>query len=226
MAGVQKGSAVLAKKDKQSSRIYRVIYAIFSGIVGLIFNIRVINAQNEPDEGGFLVCANHVSATDAVVVAYAFRKHQIRLMAKKELFKIPVLAQLIKLLGAFPVDRSGSDVGAIKGAVAMLKEGKCVGMFPQGHRYVGVDPATTPTKNGAALISTRAGADVVPVYIWRKNNTFRIFKRTYVIIGEKMPFADMAYDSEATGEYKRITDKIFARVCEIGAGFDPKDAKK
>lgn len=195
-------------------------YAIFAGIVGLILNIKVINAENETDEGRFLVCANHVSASDPVVIAYAFRKHQVMFMAKKELFKIPLLAQLIKMLGAFPIDRKGSDVGAIKRAVGILEEGKCLGIFPQGHRYPEKDPRSTPRKNGAALISTRAEADVVPVYIWRKNNKFRLFGRTYVVIGKRIPFDSFGYDPEGTGEYKRLTDTVFEKVCDIGEEFD------
>ncbi len=197
-------------------------YAIFAGIVGRIFNIKVVNRENETDKGGFLVCANHVSASDAVVIAYAFRKHQVMFMAKKELFKIPLLAQLIKMLGAFPIDRGGNDVGAIKRAVSILEEGKCLGIFPQGHRYPGVDPRTTQKKNGAALICTRAKADVVPVYIWRKNNKFKLFCRTYVVIGERIPFESLGYDPEGTGEYKRVTDKVFDVVCDMGEEFDAK----
>ncbi len=214
------------KEKKTGSRSYRVIYAIFAGIVGRIFNIRVVGRENEPDLGGFIVCGNHTSATDAIVLCYAFRKHQVRFMAKKELFKIPVLAPLIKLLGAFPIDRRGSDVGAIKTAVSMVKEGSCMGMFPQGHRYIGVDPRTTPTKNGAALICTRAGADVIPTYIMRKNNAFKLFRRTWVIIGEPIPFREFAYDPEANGEYARITGIIFDRICTLGEGFTPELGKQ
>jgi 1-acyl-sn-glycerol-3-phosphate acyltransferase len=147
-------------------------------------------------------------------------------MAKKELFSIPLLSGLIRALGAFPIDRSGNDVGAIKNAVKMVEEGKCLGVFPQGHRYPGVDPRTTKTKNGAALIATRASADVVPVYIWSKNKKPRIFRRTYVIIGERIPFESFAYDREATGEYSRITDIIFDGVCSLGEGFSPDITKE
>lgn len=211
---------VFVKKRSEGSRFYRACYAMFSKIVGWIFRITVINSENEPDEGGFLVCSNHIAASDAVIMCYAFRKHQVRLMAKKELFKIPLLASLIKMLGAFPVDRSGSDVGAIKKAVEMLKENKCVGIFPQGHRHPGVEPRTTETKNGAALISTRAEADMLPIYIWRKNNKPRLFRKTYVIIGERIPFDSLNYDASETGEYKRITDIVFDRICALGEGFD------
>ena len=111
-----------------------MFYFLFSGIIRLLFRIKVVNPQNEPPEGGFVVCANHISASDPVVVCYAFKHHQIRYMAKKELFKIPILSSLLRSLGAFPIDRGGSDVGAIKLAVKQVAEGKCVGVFPQGHR--------------------------------------------------------------------------------------------
>ena len=213
-------------KDRETSRVYRVVYAIFAMLVGWWFRIRVIGQENEPEEGGFLVCGNHTAASDAVVVAYAFRKHQVRLMAKKELFKIPILAPLIRMLGAFPVDRSGKDVGAIKGAVELLKQGKCMGMFPQGHRYPAEDPRKTPVKNGAALISTRTEADVVPVFIARKDNTPKMFRRTYIIIGEKIPFESFGYDPDASGEYARITQIIFDRICTLGEDFVAKQNQK
>ena len=207
------------KPKKTGSVFYRIIYAIFAGLVGFLFRIRVTGRENEPDEGGFIVCANHISATDAVVLCYAFRKHQVRFMAKKELFKIPLLSGLIRVLGAFPIDRGGNDVGAIKTAVSLVKEGKCMGIFPQGHRYPGENPRETATKNGAALICTRAEADVVPVYIHKKNNTHKLFRKTNVIIGEKIPFENFGYDPEATGEYARITGIIFDRVCSLGEEF-------
>ena len=214
------------KKTKETSVIYRICYKIFAGFVKVLFGIRVIGRENEPDEGGFIVCGNHMAASDAVVVAYAFRKHQVRLMAKKELFKIPFVAQLIRMLGAFPVDRSGKDVGAVKNAVEMVKSGKCMGMFPQGHRYPGVDPRTTPVKNGAALICTRCEADVVPVFIARKNHTSKLFRRTYIIIGKKIPFESFAYDAEASGEYARITGIIFDQICTLGEKFAEEQAEK
>jgi 1-acyl-sn-glycerol-3-phosphate acyltransferase len=199
------------QKNAGSSKFYRAVYAMFAGLVKILFNIRVIDGQNEPDEGGYLICGNHVSATDAVVMCYAFKKNQARLMAKKELFKIPVLAQLIKLLGAFPIDRSGGDIAALKKAISMIKEGKSIGIFPQGHRYPGVDPRTTPVKNGVGLIARRAGCAVVPVYIMRKNNTFRLFKKTYIIIGESISAEDLAgLDNTAVAEL------VFNRICTLG----------
>jgi 1-acyl-sn-glycerol-3-phosphate acyltransferase len=216
----------MGKTKKSGSALYRIFYAIFAGVIGFVFNVRVIGRENEPDRSGFMVCANHTSATDPVVLCYAFRKHQVHFMAKKELFKVPVVNWLVSLMGAFPVDRGGGDVGAIKKSVAMLKEGRSMGIFPQGHRYPEVDPRTTQTKNGAALICTKAEADIVPVYIARKNNTHKLFRRTWVIIGEPIPYAELAYDRDASGEYARITDLVFDRICTLGENFSEEEAKK
>ena len=208
------------KTKKGGTRAYRVIYAIFSGIVGFLFNIKVVNGDREPDDGGYVVCANHVSATDPIALCYAFRKNQVFFMAKKELFKVPILAPLIKVMGAFPVDRGGSDVSAVKTAISLVNEKKSMGIFPQGHRYVGVDPRGTKTKNGVALIATKTGADILPCYIWRKKNKFKLFRRTYVIIGERIPFESLNYNPDASGEYARITDIAFDKICTLGEEFE------
>lgn len=214
------------KPKKQGSRFFRVVYALLSGIIGLIFRIKVVNPENEPDEGGFVVCANHISATDPIMLCYAFRKHQVCFMAKKELFKIPLLSGFFRMLGAFPVDRGGNDVGAIKNAISIVQEGRCLGVFPQGHRYPGVDPRETDTKNGAALIAAKAGAAVIPAYIWHKNKKGGPFRRTYVIIGEKIPFEAFEYDNDESGEYTRMTDAIFHKICVLGESFDREMSEK
>ena len=214
------------KKKKTGTRAYRIIYAIFAGIVGFIFNSKTVNHEKEPDEGRCIVCANHVSATDAIALCYAFRKNQVCFMAKKELFKVPVLAPLIRLLGAFPIDRGGNDVGAIKSAVTLVSEGRVLGIFPQGHRYPGEDPRTTRTKNGMALIATKSQANIVPAYIWRKKNRFKLLCRTYIILGDMIPFDSLGYDPEASGEYARITDTVFDKICTIGEEFDRERREK
>ena len=207
------------RREGEGSRLYRVIYAIFAKMVGWFLRIRVVGGENEPDTGRFLVCGNHTAKADAVVICYAFRKHQVHCMAKKELFKIPIVAPLIRMLGAFPVDRSGGDVGAIKKAVSMVREGNCMGIFPQGHRYQGVDPRTTPTKNGAALICVRAEADVVPVYIHRKNHTPKMFRKTWIVIGKPISYAELTGGTDGPTDYGRITELVFDRICTLGEEF-------
>ena len=207
-------------KTKKGSKFHRFICFLFGGIVRLIYRIRVIGAENEPEDGNFLVCSNHISAGDPVIITAAM-KHQVCFMGKKELFKIPILSSLLRALGAFPVDRRGGDVGAVKNSIRLLQEGNCVGLFPQGTRQPGKNPRDTEVRNGAAMIAYRANATIVPVYIYRKDNTPRLFRKTTVVIGAPIPFSEFHYDPEAKGEYNRISQEIFDRVCTLGEGITP-----
>ena len=116
--------------------------------------MKVRGTENEPttEQGAYLVIANHRTWADPIYLACVLKHGQPHFMAKKELFKIPLLNLLIRALGAYPVNRGGADVGAVKHTIEMLKAGVCVGMFPQGHRYNKVDPRKTPVKTGAAFL--------------------------------------------------------------------------
>ena len=140
-------------------------------------------------------------------------------MAKKELFKIPVFSGFIRLLGAFPVDRSGSDVSSIKTAISLVGDGGCLGIFPQGHHFPETDPRGTSVKNGAAMIAAKNRADIVPAYLWTKKKKKTLFGRVYVVIGEKIPFESLGYDENAAGEYARISQIVFDKVCTLGEEF-------
>lgn len=205
-------------KIKNNSKFHRFIYIVFGGIVRLIFRIRVVGRENEPEEGGFLVCSNHISAADPVIITAAMQ-HQICFMGKKELFKVPLVSMFFRALGAFPVDRKGGDVGAVKKSINLLEEGKCVGMFPQGTRHPGEDPRATSVRGGAAMIAYHAGATVLPVFIYRKDHTPKLFRKTTVVIGKPVPFSEFGYDADNKGEYARIAGDIFNRVCDLGEGL-------
>jgi 1-acyl-sn-glycerol-3-phosphate acyltransferase len=137
-------------------------------------------------------------------------------MAKKELFSIPLLSGLIRALGAFPIDRSGNDVGAIKNAVKMVEEGKCLGVFPQGHRYPGVDPATTKLHSGAALIAYHAKCDVVPVCINVKGGKYSFLRKVEVIFGKTIKYEELGFIDGGREEYTAATEKIFAEIIRLG----------
>ena len=160
---------------------YKVIKAIFKYPLKLIFGIRVTGAQNVPEEGGFLLCSNHTSMADVILIAVAMR-HQPRFMAKKEALSVPVAGPFLRALGAFPVDRGGADVGAVKKAISIIEDGGVVSIFPQGHRYPKVAARSTPVRHGAGLIAYRAHCAVLPVYIKTKSGKVKAF----ILSGHKM----------------------------------------
>lgn len=190
------------------------------GIIRFLFRIHIHGAENEPSDGAYLMVSNHISNADPIFLCAATSKQQPHFMAKKEVFKVPVLRKLIASLGAFPVDRKGNDVGAIKKSIQMLKDGMCVAMFPQGHRYKKVNPRETEIKNGAAMLAVRSGVPVLPCYIKTKKNKWSPFCRVDVYIGEIIPNDELEYNEDSKGEYARISALIFDRVCNIGETYE------
>lgn len=199
-------------------RYYSFLKFFFTVPVSFMCNIRPVHPENEPQlsDGAFLILSNHRVWADPVYICLAMKNLHPHFMAKKELFKIPLISPLIRALGAYPVNRGGADVGAIRHTIELLKHGISVGMFPQGHRYDGVDARETPVKNGAAMIAIRAGVPVLPVFIRVKNNKMRHFCKKEIIFGKPITIEEMNYNPDAPGEYQRISEMLFERVCELG----------
>ena len=206
------------KPVKRVSGLYKAVKLTLTYPVRFFCHMKVKGAENEPtpDQGTYLVIANHRTWADPIYLCCALKHQQPHFMAKKELFKIPLLNLLIRALGAYPVNRGGADVGAIRHTIEMLKQGVAVGMFPQGHRYNGVDPRETPVKTGAAMIAQKADVQILPVFIKVKNNRHRFLCKKEVIVGKPISFEELNYNPEAAGEYQRIADLLFEKVCELG----------
>ena len=197
------------------SVVYRIVRTLIWLPVKLLFRVHWQDRGNEPkpEDGPYLVCANHQTALDVLFLCAVLRRQQPHFMAKAELFKVPLLGALVRKLGAFPVARGKGDVGAIKHAIRLLDEGRSVGVFPQGTRCPGRELRDCNVKAGAGMIAARTGAQVLPVYIKIKGRKWRFFRRVDVIVGKPIPFADFHYDAEASGEYARITGEIYEQIC-------------
>ena len=200
------------------SKFYTWVKKYLSGFVGFIFRVKVYGRENEPlqDEGPYILVSNHISNIDPVFLCVALNNQQPHFMAKKELFKIPLLKNLITALGAFPVDRKGANISTIKNTIKMLDNGVSVGIFPQGHRQKGKNPRETEVKGGAAMIAVRSRASILPCCIKNKKMKWTPFCKTYVYIGKPIKFSELEYDEEKNGEYARISKYIFDKVCELG----------
>ena len=195
---------------------YEKMYKTFQPAVAWVYRVHPVNPENVPDCGVILAC-NHTSFADVLVLSAAL-KGQVRYMAKKELFKIPLLSQLIRALGAYPVDRGGADVGSIKRTIAMVEEGELIGIFPQGHRYGKQDPRFTEIKPGVGMIAYHTKAPVVPVFIDNAKMKTAMFRKNYVYFGKPLYFDQLGYQSGGRVEYMNASKLIFDHVCAIKYG--------
>jgi 1-acyl-sn-glycerol-3-phosphate acyltransferase len=160
-------------------------YGFAKLVVGTIlrvgFRYRVIGAEKVPLTGGLIVVANHISNIDPPLLGVSMPR-PVSYMAKKELFAMPLLKQMLPHLYAFPVDRQAGGTAALRAALRMLKEGRCVGIFPEGGRNV---TGTNEEKAGAAFLAAASGMPVVPAAIVGTRK-LRPFGRVSVVFGDPM----------------------------------------
>ena len=191
---------------------YKLFYAIVWPFIMLFYPMKFIGKENIP-EGGALVCANHSSAVDPFFLAFALgRNRQIRAMAKESLLNIFFIGKILKLVGTFGVRRGASDIHAVKYALEELKKGEYVVLFPEGTRVKSREEGEP--KTGAAMLATRTGVNVLPVYIPMHKKPFRINR---VYIGK--PYKMIPEGKRATSkDYETFTADLMDRIYDLGDG--------
>jgi 1-acyl-sn-glycerol-3-phosphate acyltransferase len=115
------------------SRTYRFAMAACAPIVHRWGRLEVEGAEHLPASGPLLIVANHDSHWDPVAIGIAGRKRrQIRALAKASLWDVPGLAPILRGMGQIPIQRGAADAGALDEAIRQLREGACIGVFPEG----------------------------------------------------------------------------------------------
>jgi 1-acyl-sn-glycerol-3-phosphate acyltransferase len=118
--------------------VYRAVMMAAGPIVRWWGRLEVVGLHHLPMHGATIVPANHDSAWDPVVIAFAARRRrQIQALAKASLWKNPLLRRVLDGMGQIPVRRGKGDTDALDAAVQCLSAGGCVGIFPEGSRSRG-----------------------------------------------------------------------------------------
>lgn len=184
---------------------YPVSFCIMYPIVKFLWPFRTKGMEHTP-EGAALVCANHQSNLDPVLMAMSFGvKFPLRFMSKKELFDIPVLKQWLNSIGAFPINRGEADIAAIRTAMKYLKSGDKVMIFPEGTRVSPED--SIAAKTGAVRIAAKLKVPILPVYIESKH---RVWHMSRIYVGEPYyPEAPHGKEDYAALS-QELMDKIYA----------------
>jgi len=187
---------------------YAFAKAILRPFFFLAYNYRVTGRENMPENGAYIVCANHISALDPILIALAL-PNKMHFMAKAELFRNKLLAALLSWLGAFPIKRGEADIKSIKTSLKLLNEGKVLGLFPEGTRNKSDELMTEP---GIAMLAIKAKVKVLPVAII---SSYRFFRKSKIKIGKPIDLSEY-YDMKlGSDEYTKISLGIMSRINEL-----------
>lgn len=190
--------------------LYSFVMALYVVLAKLVFFMRFYGRENIPRDGNYIIMANHVCMLDALTLAMCNLRREIHFMGKKELFNNKFMAWVWTQVHAFPVDRGNMDMGAMRTAMKVLKEGETLGIFPEGTRSRTGE--MLPLLSGASVLALRSGVPVIPVYIAGK---YRPFRRMRIMVGPAVELADLrqnGVDKDACDVFTHRLETSFAQL--------------
>jgi 1-acyl-sn-glycerol-3-phosphate acyltransferase len=188
-----------------------------------------IDGHKIPASGGCLIVLNHVSHVDPLTAAHLFWDHGRipRYLAKSGLFKNKALGAFLRSAGQIPVERlSRNALGAYDAAVAAVRAGECVVVYPEG--TITRDPGSWPMtgKTGAARIALETGCPVIPVGQWGAHELLApyakkpdLFPRKTITmkVGDPVDLSDLVALEHTAAAVTEATDRIMAAITALVA---------
>lgn len=172
----------------------------------IVYRVKIIGKENIPQEGNLLFCGNHRTYLDPPLIIVTAGRH-MRFMAKEELKKNPLFAFLGVVYDGIYVKRDEKDIGPLKTALKTLKDGKCVGLFPEGTRN-GLEKNDGKVKNGAAYLALKTNSKVVPIGIV---GPAKPFTKNAIVYGKPLDFSEYATTKKLD---KDVEEKVSEMIME------------
>lgn len=191
---------------------YFLVKTVSRLIFQLFFRATVEGEENLPSEGAVILAANHMSNCDPPLLGCLMRR-EVCYMAKIELFQNPVFGAAIRACHAFPVKRGTADRTAIKHALELLAEGKCLGLFPEGTRSKTGEMQEAEV--GIGLFAARSQAPVVPAAIIGTDKVFspgHRFPQLKVVVGKPMFYEGNRKDKTAMAAFSQAVAAEIGRL--------------
>ncbi len=178
---------IKTKHGKAYSILFRLIQLLLMFLFNLLYRVERINLGKIPRKGKLILCSNHISYIDPVIIG-AYIPRYVYFMAKKELYNNRFLGSLVFFLNAFPVNRRTLDRRTISTSFDILKGGNILGLFPEGTRST--DGILRKGKKGMGFIAAYSKTSIIPIAISGANKIVQkpykriFFPKIKLIAGE------------------------------------------
>lgn len=192
-------------------------YHIFALVIRIwcriVWRLRIDKKAPLPD-GALILCSNHQHACDPLAVATVTMR-QVHYMAKKELFQ-GKFSWFFRAVGVYPVDRGNNDVKTVRYTLTLLKQGRVIGIFPEGTRSR--NGMVNDFHEGAAMFALRSKAHLIPIGIY---GTFKPFSRVRIVVGEELDvsaYRNRRIGSDTVSEVNGILHKRVRELADLARG--------
>ena len=201
---------------------YRLLKSFLIPLLMLLFRPKVTGLRNVPTNGAVIIASNHLSFSDSIFMPLVVPRN-VTFLAKSEYFTSPGLAGFIKkltfiALGQVPIDRAGGkrSEAAILTGLRLLKEGHCIGIYPEGTRSP--DGRLYKGRTGIARLAIESGAPIIPVAMF---NTAEIQPTGQVVPKVRrveMVFGEPIYlDGDSTDQVllRTLTNQLMEKIAQL-----------
>ncbi len=188
---------------------YKIACFIIGIIIRIFYPVQLIGDRSLSQYEGAVLCPNHGHWIDPIFISVML-KRQVHWMAKKDLFKNPILSKVLHALGVIPVDRQGNDIQAVKNSLKILKKGEILGIFMEGTRVKEYDPENA--KSGAIMIGEKANVSFIPVFI---DSKYRMFSRSRIIMGEALSFKKEDGNKLTHEDYQKHSRELLEKIYSL-----------
>ena len=197
----------------KESNFYKFIRKIAVPVLSIFWEIEVHGVDNIPKNGRCVVCSNHISNMDPILLGMVFER-QIFFMAKEELFKNKFLGGLIKKLGAFPVQRGRKDMNALHMAEKILGNENILGIFIEGTRSKNGE--LLKPKPGAVILANETDSKILPICIKPATGIkIKMFKKIIINIGEILSPQELGITSKKSIEIRNASRLVMSKIAEL-----------
>jgi 1-acyl-sn-glycerol-3-phosphate acyltransferase len=207
---------------------YAVGWHFFRCYFSIYHRFRVFNVERVPLQGPVILASNHASYIDPPLVGSGVAR-QINYLARDSIFRVPVLASILRSWEVVPVDRDGGTGRGLKAILDRLARGGVIILFPEGTRSRHGE--LNPARSGIGLTVIKSTAPVVPARVF---GTYQAFgakmlvprpRRLTVKYGQPMYFESLRAEAQSCSRprlkeiYQQVADQIMAQI----ASLEPKE---
>lgn len=178
--------------------------------------------QNRKIKGSAIIIANHKSIMDFPLILCLFPFRRIHFLMAELLYnRSKLFSWFLNMLGGIKVDRVSRDLSFVSEATHILDKGGIVGVFPEG-KLTTHDELSSFTPS-VVYIALKSGAPIIPIY---SNGRFDFFKRTRVIIGEKIFLRDFLNTPEPdTKKLKELCSLLQEEILKLKLDMEKQISK-
>jgi len=207
------------KRSKAFHVLYSFLKLIFTILFKMLYRVEVSGYENIPKNGKFILCSNHLSYVDPLIIVGYFSRH-VYFMAKKEVFNIRALGEIISFLNAFPVDRNSIDRKAIKNSIEILNSDEVLCMFPEGTRST--EGVIRDGHKGVGLISILSSSSpILPMALSGTNKIIQkprkriFFPKVKIIYGNLIDTSSIIKENDNKTAISIILNKTMGSIKEL-----------